>query len=220
MAALSLDMNAERARMIVEDLCAEPATEAIIAEGTPLRPLLVAEVIATPEAGHWIIPTPEATRRNLLARGGSAIKASSDPERAYEHRIQRELIVSAELEREANELGFQVLHVEAATPLDEVKPEVEAYFLPILEGLPVARTAARRTELRRAENLALLRHLEDFLEEAPHLGSAETYVSSFACECGRQGDAERVELTLTDYERLVEAGLPAIAASHLETQRL
>jgi thymidylate kinase len=215
MAALSLEMNDDRARVIIDDLRAQPDTAAVIAEGTPLRPSLISEVIAGPASALWVIPTPESIRRNLMVRGGTATAASTDPERAVEHRIERELLVSVQIEREAAELGLHVLRVDAAKGLEDVRRDVETYFEPVLQRLPLARTDEQRAELRRDENLALLHHLREFLEEAPQVGSPATYVCEFNCECGRSEDRERVEMTLAAYEDVVETGVRVIAPSHL-----
>lgn len=214
MAELSLAISGRRGEMVIEDLRAEPPTQAIIVEGTPFRPSVIQHVIASPAHALWLVPTPAAEERNLRARGGTAHTQTSDPERAHTNRIAREILVAERIVVEAAELGLHVIRPDEEMGLAEVEADVKRYFEPLLASLPLARSDSARSELRRAENLALLEHLKDFLDEVPTVGTPETVRGSFVCECGRLGETEHVEIVLANFEAVVHAGQTLIAPSH------
>jgi hypothetical protein len=111
MARLSLE--SERGPMIVDDLRQLPASPLILAEGTPLLPELVAQELVDPSRSLWLVPTPEFQRARLTERGLPA--GVSDPERARENRIERELLMATAIERQARERGRRSPHSSAST---------------------------------------------------------------------------------------------------------
>jgi hypothetical protein len=58
MADLSLAISGRRGEMLIADLRSEPPTQAIIAEGTPFRPSVIHNVIASAAHALWLVPTP------------------------------------------------------------------------------------------------------------------------------------------------------------------
>jgi hypothetical protein len=214
MAELSLAISGRRGEMLIEDLGAEPTTQPIIVEGTPLRPSVIEHVIASRAHGLWLVPTPAAEDRNLRARGGHAHTETSDPEGAQANRIAREILVAERIVEEAKGLGMTVIRPDEQMSLTQVKAEVERCFVPLLDTLPLARTDEARSELRRAENLALLEHLKDFLIEAPTVGTPETFRGSFVCECGPLGETEHIEMALADFDAMVRTSNRVVADAH------
>jgi hypothetical protein len=215
MAQISLAMSERRGAMIIEDLSKEPPTQPIVVEGTPLLPSVIEPVIASPAHALWVVPTPEAEERNLLGRRGHAYTQTSNPAKAVGNRVAREFHVAERIVREASERKLSVIRPEEDMSLTDVEAAVESYFAPALAKLPLARTDDERHDLRRAENLALLEHLKEFLLEAPDVGRPDTFHGRFSCECGRLGETERVEMTLAAYDELVAAGQSLIAPLHL-----
>ena len=214
MADLSLDISARRGELIIQDLQQQPPTQPIVAEGTPLRPSVINDVVAGPQYAVWIVPTPAAEERNLRGRGGNSYALTSDPARAETNRIAREILVGERIAQEANELGMHVIRADEEMTLDQVIAAVEVYFAPLLSSLPLAKTNSDRHELRRAENAAMLEHLKDFLEEMPSVGTPATYVGRFVCECGWPGETEHVDMSLTDFEKLLRTGQTLVAPGH------
>jgi hypothetical protein len=126
LAEWSLELNASRFRMIVEDLTALPEEPGVLVEGTPLLPWLVAPHLASPGHAVWLVPTPEFAADRLRERPPlSGFVASSDPERASEQRIARERVFTAAVTEGVRELGLSLVHVDGSRSLDAVVAAVE-----------------------------------------------------------------------------------------------
>jgi hypothetical protein len=212
LARWSLELNAGRFRMLLEDLAALPAQPGIVVEGTPLLPWLAAPHVASPRHAVWLVPTPEFGQARLTERSPLAgFLESSDPDRAAENRIAREHVFTEAIAAGARELGLPVVHVDGSRDLAATAAEVEERLGPALEGLPGAATAEERTALRREENAALLRQVLLHLEAHPTVRSAEGTGYEFACECGASGCDETVRLGVHEYEHARSAVHPAHA---------
>ncbi len=214
MAELSLAANDERWTLLLEDLRELPSSVGLVVEGPPLRPANVQPFVGEPPNAVWILPAAEAQERNLTVRGGSSFSTTSDPPRAARNRVEREILVGQRHEEEALRLGAPVVRAAPGDDLDRVYAAVEAALLPALAGMPRARTAPERFQLRRAENDDLAAHLHAFLEERPDLGTPDTLRGRFACECGAERDFAEVELTLAAYARAVAGGGSVVAPGH------
>jgi hypothetical protein len=212
--ALTLAANAERCALMLEDLGRLPAAPAIVAEGTPLLPTLVAAVSADASRALWLIPSPEFERRALEARPTTSFDATSDPQRARENRIRRELAVAAEIERQARERGFHVVRVDGTRDLPTVQRVVEDTFADALARLPRATTPEERFAIRRGENATVYAQLSTYLDRVPAAGTRDEVTFPFACECGRSDDVETRELSIDDFERLMMDGGRVVARSH------
>lgn len=215
MADLSLTLSGRRGEMVIEDLRAEPPTVAIIVEGTPLRPSAIEPVIASTKHALFLVPTPAAEERNLRRRGGHGHMLTSHPAQAETNRIAREVLVAERIAEEANERAMRMIRPDEQTSLSEVKAAVENHFAPLLGALPLARSDRERGVLRRAENLALVEHLKDFLMERPDLGTPETLRGTFVCECGKLGETEHIEMTIADFDTLTQTKSAVIVNAHL-----
>ena len=203
LAEWSLEMNAGRFRMILEDLAALPKEPGIVVEGTPLLPWLVAPFVASPPSAVWLVPTGKFMRARLVERRPLAgFLESSSAERASEARIAREHLFTDAIAKGARDLGLPVVQVDEAHGLDEAVAAVEERLAPALARLPRAATAEERTALRREENAALLLQARLHHEAHPRVGGIEDATYEFACECGASGCAATVALTAPAYERL------------------
>ena len=212
LAEWSIQMNAGRFRMVLDDLAALPAEPGIVVEGTPLLPWLAAPYVASTRHAVWLIPTQEFARARLLKRLPLAgFLETSDPGRASENRIAREHLFTDAIAAGARDLGLTIVRVDGALGLDEAAAAVEAHLAPALERLGRAETTEMRTALRREENAAILRQLLLHAEAHPTTLTAEETPYEFACECGASGCDATVRLSIRGYERAGRAVDPAHA---------
>jgi hypothetical protein len=203
LAEWSLELNAGRFRMILEDLAALPEEPGIVVEGTPLLPWLVAPLVASPRNAVWLVPTAEFVRARLLERRPLAgFLESSDPERAAEARVARELLFTDAIAESIHDLGLPVVHVDGSGGLDATVTAVEEELAYALARLPRAATPEERTALRREENATVLRHARLHHEAHPRLETLQQVTYEFACECGASGCDATLQLTVPAYERL------------------
>jgi hypothetical protein len=199
LAEWSVELNAGRFRMILEDLAALPDVPGIVVEGTPLLPWLVAPFVVSPRNAVWLVPTAEFTRARLLERRPLAgFVESSDAERASETRIAREHLFTDEIATRLHELDLPVVQVDESRGLHATVAAVEEELAPALARLPRASTREERTALRHEQNAAVVRQARLHHEAHPTVGQA-TY--EFACECGASGCTATAHLTVPAYER-------------------
>jgi hypothetical protein len=199
LAEWSLELNAGRFRMILEDLAALPKEPGIVVEGTPLLPWLVAPLVMSPQNAVWLVPTPEFARARLLERQPLAgFVESSDAGRASENRIARERLFTDAIAARLRELDLPAVHVDESRGLDATVAAVEDELAPALGRLPRAATREQRTALRREENAAVVRQARLHHDAHPTVEQA-TY--EFACECGASGCTATAQLTVPEYER-------------------
>jgi hypothetical protein len=200
LARWSLELNAGRFRMLLEDLAAPPAEPGIVVEGTPLLPWLVAPLVGWPRNAVWLVPTAEFARARLLERRPLAgFVESSDAERASETRIARERLFTDEIVARLRELDLPIVRVDESLGLDVTVAAVEEELAPALARLPRASTPEERTALRREENAAVVRQARLHHDAHP---TVEQVTYEFACECGASGCAATARLTVPEYERL------------------
>jgi len=167
--------------MILEDMRALPRTPLVLAEGTPLRPNLVAPVLATSAHAVWLVPTPGCHRARLEQRG------------ARENSIQRSLELGSEIERQASDCGQALFRVDESRGIDEVVATVEHSFGEALTHGPRARTLAERRMLLREANKAIVSQVRGYYARPWADGEADPVVRAFICECGDPGcDADAV----------------------------
>jgi hypothetical protein len=214
MVELSVAVNEERCRLMVEDVEALPAAPLIVAEGTPLFPSLVGELLADRDHGVWLLPTPAFQRARLEERPRTTFEGASDPIRALENRIQRELRVGELIEEEANGRGLHVLCVDETRDLAAVTAAVEAVFAEAIAAGPRAQTKTDRRGLRRDENLILFHQVSTYFERVPEVGVATTSPVEFGCECGITGCDATVEAPLMDAERVFGSSGFLVATGH------
>jgi hypothetical protein len=196
MVELSIATNEERCRLMVEDIEALATAPLVVAEGTPLFPSFVGERLAGRDHGVWLVPTPEFQRARLEERPQTSFERTSDPARALENRIQRELCVGEVIEEEAKARGLHLVYVDGTRDLTGVTAAVEAIFAAVISAGPRAETETERRKLRRGENVILFRQLSTYFERVPEAGDPMTTPAPFGCECGASGCGALVEVPL------------------------
>jgi cytidylate kinase len=210
----TLAANAERCRLMLEDIEALPDSPLVVAEGTPLLPWLVADRVA--DSGHavWLVPPPEFQRARLLERPRIAFERTSDPERALENRIRRELAVGELIESDAWERGFQVIRVDESQGLLEVAAQVEEVFGEAIAAGPRASTRAERVELRRRHNRQVHRQVSAYFARVPGAGGPGASPVPFGCECGASGCLGLTSATLDAATEVFAGGTRLLADGH------
>jgi shikimate kinase len=121
-----------RFRLILEDLRELPDAPAVIVEGPQLFPRFVSAVIGSPQQALFLRPDLEGMRERLLARG--PMEATSDGVRARENATARDVLIARLFEREARELRFSTVAVDA--PLEVMIERAVAMLAPVVERLP------------------------------------------------------------------------------------
>jgi hypothetical protein len=132
----SLASFAARLPLVLEDLDAlERRGRPVLAEGFCLTPNLVAPLLDDPRRAIWLLPS-EAFKRAAWERRGkpSWRDKVSDPERGARNLFERDLLLAAEIARQAKAHGFEVMLVDGALSEDEVNARLEARFAPFLDS--------------------------------------------------------------------------------------
>ena len=162
----------------LDDLAALPDVPTVI-EGPQILP----DLVPPGDQAVFLDPTPEFQREVLSGRP----MPSSDPARALEARLVKDRLYADRVAALARERGFPVLATDGKRDL---AAEVES----LLE-LPAG--AGDLGAIRRWENEAAAANIRDWLASAEAPREHGGY--PFACECGRRGCDELVELTIDDF---------------------
>jgi hypothetical protein len=189
----------DRFRMVLDDLHALPSRPGIVVEGPQLFPEFVAPHLTRPGAAVWLVPTRDLQRKLYVARPSSLPELTSDPQRTRRNMLDRNVLLAAALRDDANAHGFSVVEVARH---DGLVDAVEAR-LGALADVPRAPDVR---DVRRDENLVVADQMSRYYAspEAPVGASVPSY--PFACECGRVGCLETVELRVPAFAELVAAG--------------
>jgi hypothetical protein len=188
----------ERFQMIVDDLRALPREPAIVAEGPHLLPELVAPLVASPQAAVWLVPTPHLQRGLHGARPSAVPGHTSDADLVQEKVARRNELLAEAIRRSALETGLAVTEIQSYV---DATLALEKRLGPLVpEASTIAPETVRR--LRRDENLMVLDQVLRYLASAEAPPDHDGRIA-FSCECTRLGCVDRVEIDLSDYERLV-----------------
>lgn len=129
MAAQTIASWAERVAFALDDLLAMPAEPVIVAEGPGFFPEVVLPLISDSHKAVWLVPEEQFKRASALARGKPGSRdETSDPERATEQLIQRDLLMGEHIRGQAEALGLTVYVVDASRDLEQMLAAVEAHF--------------------------------------------------------------------------------------------
>jgi hypothetical protein len=163
----------------LDDLAVLPKAPTVV-EGPQILPDLVPEG----DQAVFLDPTPEWQQSVLSARS----MPSSDPARALEARLVKDRLYADRVAALAREQGFPVVEMDGSR---ELAGEVES-LLEIPEG------ALDLRAVRRWENEAAAANIRSWLvsPEAPR----EHYGYPFACECGRRGCGEVLQMTIEEFD--------------------
>jgi hypothetical protein len=166
-------------RYALDDLALLPDAPTVV-EGPQILPDLVPEG----DQAVFLDPTPEWQRSVLSTRS----MPSSDPARALEARLVKDRLYADRVAALARERGFPVIEMNGSS---ELAAEVES-LLEIPDG------ATDLQAVRRWENEAAAANIRSWLAspEAPR----EHHRYPFACECGRRGCGEVLQMTIEEFD--------------------
>ena len=187
-----LNLDFERGPMIVEDLLRLPGTPLVVADGSTVLPELVAQGYAEREGAVWLLPTFELLRARHEQSG-------------LAHLVEYRWLIAQEIERQAAELGVNVLPVDQTLGIDEALAAVEALFAGALAEGPCAETLEDRQALLRWANEEVVAQIRGYLARPWTTGDEATFEQKFLCECGSRECTQIVELTVADYASGVSA---------------
>jgi hypothetical protein len=163
----------------LDDLAVLPDVPTVV-EGPQILP----DLVPPGEQAVFLDPTPEFQRWVLESRS----MPSSDPARALRARLVKDRGYADRVAALAREHGFPVLVMDGDR---DIAAEVESLF-EIPEGVADLRA------IRRWENEAAAANVRAWLvsPEAPERDGGYP----FACECGRRGCDELVQLTIEEFD--------------------
>ena len=118
----------ERFDLTLEDLRSLPSARPIVAEGYGLLPDLVLPLLSSKQQAIWLVSTEEFKRSSYERRGKGSFTFTSDPQRARQNHIGRDLLIAAYIKRRAADLGLAVVEVDGGRPLEEVVALVARRF--------------------------------------------------------------------------------------------
>jgi hypothetical protein len=171
-------VSRDMVRFALDDLAVLPDVPTVV-EG----PQILADLVPSGDQAVFLDPTPEFQRAVLSRRP----MPSSDPARALAARLVKDRLYADRVVVLALEHGFPVVEMDGS---HDLVAKVEAVL-----DIPEGGTDMRA--IRRWENEAAAANIGAWLAspEAPreHAGYA------FACECGRPGCGETVQLTIAEF---------------------
>lgn len=180
---LAMSLHHERGPMIIDDLLALPASPLTIAEGTPVTP----PVADAGSRAVWLLPSAEVQRARLEER-------TLSPGVLELYRL-----LVREIETQVKQYGAQKLIVDGRRSVEGTVCEVEGLFAAALDEGPTATTDTERRHLLQYANRAIVSQYRAYFGRPWAPGDARTTVRAFACECGRDGCEEQVELAIADF---------------------
>lgn len=124
----------ERFPMVLDDLRHLPGSGAVIAEGAGLLPEKVAPLLTDNRCALWLVATPDRIRQVRTARGEGVSQATSDPRRAFENLVARDVLMAEHIRHEADRLGLPVVSVDADS-LPRISAIIERHFASHLPGV-------------------------------------------------------------------------------------
>lgn len=177
-----------RLRLALEDIERLPREPPVLVEG----PQVLADLLPAGAAAAFLVAT-RAFQERILAR--RPMPETSDGRRALANRIEKDRLYAEQVAALARRHGFPVLRVDGSRPPEEVAAEVERGFRLRRAG------AAELGAVRRWENEVFAANVRSWLASAD-APPGPPGGFSFGCECGRPGCAERVELTIGEFDAL------------------
>lgn len=116
--------------LILEDLNALSSEQITLAEGTALLPHLVAKLGIQPDAALWLTPAPSFQIEYYGKRPWVAgmLADCSDPERAFDNWMERDIQFARWVANEADHLGFALLRVDGSQSIEANAIAVADHF--------------------------------------------------------------------------------------------
>lgn len=173
---------------VLEDITSLPEHPSVLVEG----PQVVPDLLPDGARAVFLIPTAGFQRETLSSRS----MPSSDPAQALANRLVKDRLYADRVAELARGRGFPVIEVDGSRAPEEICAEVERGFGGLFGGSePVDLAGARRWE-----NEKIVRNVRSWIASGDHRTSYDGPVP-LACECGRLGCGERVDVTLAEYDR-------------------
>jgi hypothetical protein len=198
MAEWFVDISRERLAMIYDDLDVLPAIPLTLVEGSQLLPELLPDGVKA----VFLLSTAEFQAQAIGDRPFDL--PMSDPARALWNRLHRDWLLAERIRRGAVERGLHVIEVDGSRDANRVAQDVES-------ELPRIEPARDLATVRRWENAAVAHQLRLWLASGE--GPAVVREYPFACECGRPGCCDTVELAVSRFDEIADSG-EAVTAAH------
>jgi hypothetical protein len=122
----------ERFSLVLEDLATLSSDEAVIVEGSGLFPDCVAPLLGSARQAMWLVPTADFCARMRRHRGSHMPEQTSNPERAWQNLIARDILLARYVRRRARALGLTVFMVDGSRSVEEVTDVIVARSAPWL----------------------------------------------------------------------------------------
>lgn len=177
-----LDYSREQFELVLEDLGAYPASPPVAVEGPQILPDLA--------GAHsvFLVPTEEFQREGLFRR---------QPDRLPQL-VERDALLAPRIREQALALGRTVIDVDGSLDPGGLVERLESLFA---RALMTPRPPVDLAEMRHDQNVLITRNLV----------AAGVPRFPYACECGRSGCTERVELTPAEFATSERVVAPAHA---------
>jgi 2-phosphoglycerate kinase len=122
----ALDCYREHWGLVLEDVVARPKPRPLLVEGTALLPAEVAGAARLGRRALWLVAAPDFQRRHYRERAWArgVVASSDDPERAFDHWMERDVRFATWVAAEVDALGLRRLTVDGLRTVDEVAEEV------------------------------------------------------------------------------------------------
>lgn len=96
-----------------------------------------ARVVSSSHRALWLVPTHGFVRRVRLARNPAGMSGTSEPMKALENLIGRDILLAEHVVDQANRCGFDVIQIDGSRSVAAIAAQVEVHF-----GLGEPRPAA------------------------------------------------------------------------------
>lgn len=129
--ATELDYCREELAEAVADLRQLSGSQGVLAEGTALLPHAVVPLLTRPDQAVWMVPTPEFQRHHYPLRGEwphQVVAATSDPARAFENWMERDVRYARIVAATARELDQLVIEVDGRRSIAELSAQIARHL--------------------------------------------------------------------------------------------
>jgi hypothetical protein len=129
----SLRAFQDRLPLVLADLLALPKDPIIVAEGFGLTPELIFPLLSNQHQALWLIPTRDFKWNSMQLRGKHLRRLKmSEPQKAINNLIARDLFLAQEVQSQAQERGLVVSVVDGSQTAEELTDLVTQHFRVVL----------------------------------------------------------------------------------------
>jgi hypothetical protein len=174
--------------LVLEDLERLPASPGTIVEGPSVLPDVLPD-----GAAAVFLRSSEAFQRAVLER--RPLPPTADPEQALRNRIEKDRLFAETLARSAGAHGFPVVTVDGSRTPAQIAADIEAALAISWEG---GAYGEELSAVRRWQNQVFAENIRTWLASVDAHAGADEAEYPFVCECGQQGCAEVVHMTVQE----------------------